>query len=118
MRSLFIISFSEQHQEQVLEGWLAQLDWFEESIPQLRAQHELVQEARFRFCWRMGWDILRALDPEGARDKLRCALRYSPYSAKAWTALGITHLPVFVLRLLKSTTKAARRTILSGPKAN
>jgi glycosyltransferase involved in cell wall biosynthesis len=102
-------SFSDQDPEKVLAGWLAQLDWFEESIPQLRVQHELMQEARFRFCWRIAWDVLRALDPEGARDKLRRALRYCPYSAKAWSALAITHLPMPVLRFLKSTARAARQ---------
>jgi glycosyltransferase involved in cell wall biosynthesis len=106
-------SFSDQPPEKLLAGWLTQLDWLEESIPQLRAQHELMQEARFCFCWRTGWDILRALDPEVARDSLRCALRYSPYSAKAWIALAITHLPMPVLRLLRSTARTARWTLSS-----
>lgn len=110
-------SFSDQRREKLLAGWLAQLDWLEGSIPQLHAQHELMQQARFRFCWQVGWDALRIPDPEGARHSLRCALRYAPYSAKAWTGLGVTHLPMPVLRFLKSTAKAARRNLSSSKKA-
>jgi len=102
-------SFSHQNQEKVLAGWLAQLDWFEDSIPQLRARHKLMQEARFSYCWGMGWHNLHELNLHGARGKLRRALHYSPFSVKAWIALGITHLPLFALRLIKSTAKAVRR---------
>lgn len=110
-------SFSHQNQENILAGWLAQLDWFEATIPQLRARHKLMQEVRFQFCWGMGWDNFRSLDLEPARRKLRQALRYSPSSAKAWTALGSSYLPVGMLRLLKSTAKAARRTLIIEPKS-
>jgi len=106
-------SFSHQDHDKLLAGWLAELDRLEESVPQLRARHELMEEARFRRCWSTGWDSLRALHIRGAQDKLRLALRYSPYDAKTWVALGAAYLPTPILRSLRSISKAAVRATRS-----
>ena len=110
-------SLSHQNEKRHLAACLAQLDWLEESVPRLRAQHELMQQARFSFCWQVGWDAVRIPDPESARDSLQRALRYSPYNAKAWTGIAVTHLPVPVLRFLKSAARVTRRNLSSSKKA-
>jgi Tfp pilus assembly protein PilF len=92
---------------------LYDMNKLEESIPKLSAQPHLLREARFRLSFNTGWEELKALELDRARDRLRRAVGYKPSSSRAWTALAIAQLPKGVLRVVKQSLKAAHRSLLS-----
>src|SRR5260370_13696135 len=104
-------SYSRANLEKQFQDLSITLDKVEQAIPQLAARRELMREAKFQVCLRRGMDDLRNLATDRARDKLRLALRYEPWSAKAWVLFGIAHLPSQTLRKLRSSARGGRRLL-------
>jgi len=88
----------------------------ERLIPQLPSA--LLREAKFRVCLRRGSEDLRNLELQRAQSKLRLALRYRRWHAKAIVFLAIAHLPPRLVGLLKGTGKKVRGILPQGKEAD
>jgi len=75
-----------------------------ERVPRLNGPPNLIDEAAFRVCLRRGIRDIRAIRLLEAREKLKRALRYKPFSVKARVALAATHVPAWALGSLKHIT--------------
>jgi glycosyltransferase involved in cell wall biosynthesis len=82
-----------------------------ERVPHLNGRPNLIDRAAFQVCFRRGFDDLRNLATDQARDKLRLALHYNVRSARTWLLFGIAQLPSAVLRRLRTATRAGRRLL-------
>jgi len=87
----------------------------EDAVPELAAKPNLLREGRFRFCLRYSWDALQGIEMERARQCLKQALEYKPYSPRAWALWAATYTPPSVLRLLKRMMKGGRKVWASVP---
>jgi glycosyltransferase involved in cell wall biosynthesis len=101
-------SYSRANLEKQFSDLFHNLEIVERTIPRLTAKPELLREARFRICWRRGWDDLTGLSLDLAREKFRQCRIYKPYNPKVWAALAAAYTPSFVLRSLKNAARATR----------
>lgn len=108
-RRLHPESVSSQADEVQFRCLLRNLEIMEERIPQFRAQPALIREAAFRICFRRGLGDLQAIRVLAARDKLRRAIGYRPYSVEAWMLFAGTFVPAPALHGLKRGVKTFRR---------
>jgi glycosyltransferase involved in cell wall biosynthesis len=102
-------NYSRADLEKQFRDLFINFDKVERAIPQLAARPDLMRKARFLVCLRRGTRDLQTLVLEGARNKLRMALHYRPWSVRAWLLLGTAHLPLRVLGAARKTIRAARR---------
>ena len=108
-RRLHSASMSSQGGEIQFQCLLRNLEILREKIPQLKARPDLIDKAAFRICFNRGLGDLRAVRLPQARDKLRRAVAYKPYSFKALLLLAVSYLPSSVLGAIKSGWKRASR---------
>jgi len=115
-RRLHAANASYQREEGQFQSLLRNLEILREKIPQLKARPDLINEAAFRICFNRGLGDLRAVRLPRAREKLRRAVGYKPYSFKALLLLAVSYLPSSVLGAIKSGWKrASRPQSRSGP---
>ena len=108
-RRLHPESMSSQGGEIQFQCLLRNLEILREKIPQLKARPDLIDKAAFRICFNRGLGDLRAVRLLRAREKLRRAVGYKPYSFKALLLLAVSYLPSSLLGAIKSGWKRASR---------
>jgi glycosyltransferase involved in cell wall biosynthesis len=102
-------SFTQQNTERQFENLFRNLEKLQQRVPALAQEPELVKEAAYRICVSRGSADLRGLHIQRAREKLRRALHYRPYGARAWLWLIAAHVPASLLHFARKLTKRMRK---------
>jgi glycosyltransferase involved in cell wall biosynthesis len=93
---------------------LRNLEIMKERVPALKAKPYLARESAFRICFNRGWSDIQELQVGRARQKIRLALGFRPYSLDAWVLLGATHVPTWALRAVKAGIKYCKGWLGEG----